>query len=319
VPLDIRGRIEEAYQQRGYPTSTRKVRPYQRDENGRVELVFDVAPGPRVTIARVKIRGNKKTKKKAVLENVELRPGEVYDVREVRETFRELYKTGLFRRVKVEVHPATTTRASSWSRSKSCPSTESSPSPATVPTKACASSSARARTTSSAPAARSTAKPCSPSARARLVVGISDRKLFGTSLEGSWSVFEEFRDEPSFEQGGARLGRVGCAASSKTHCACWRCTAGVARRSPNATSPIRTRVAAIQDVDISSIALDRHLRRPRQRGSCPARATCLKRRSSFADSAIGSELDFLRLKLSQATLPRAAHQHRARSCRSATA
>ena len=101
--LILRSRLLEIYGNLGYPDVMVEVREQQGTESGRVVLAAKVVKGPRVTIAEVLIRGNDKTRKRFILNRLLLKPGERYDLQLQQKSFRQLYKTGLFSKVNLQL------------------------------------------------------------------------------------------------------------------------------------------------------------------------------------------------------------------------
>ena len=299
VPLEIRGRIEEAYAERGYPDVRVDTRPIERDENGRVELGFDVVTGPRVTIAKVVVSGNEKTRKQSVLGHVQLRRGDVYDVREVRESFRALYRTGLFRRVRIELEPGEAGARELRVEVEELPSTEIFFEPGYGSYEGLRAL-VGVRENNVFGSGRSVHAEGLLAMRAqRIVAGISDPRLFDSALEGSLSVFQEVRDEPSFDKD-----ERGMAFSvSRELRPKLRVSSEYRLRSSEVSDvdfsdPLA--VAEAQDVDISSVALSGSAD-SRDSVFVPSHGHLLKLSVEFADEALGSELDFVRTKLSHAS------------------
>jgi outer membrane protein assembly factor BamA len=67
------------YADHGYRSATVNPRLVERDSSERLELVLDVAPGVRTTIAATKVQGNIGESTSAMLRRLELTPGRPYD------------------------------------------------------------------------------------------------------------------------------------------------------------------------------------------------------------------------------------------------
>jgi len=100
--LILRSRLLEIYGNLGYPNALVDVREQQGKEPGMVVLDAEITRGPRVEISKLVIRGNEKTKPKFIRNRMLLKPGDRYDLELQQESFRQLYKTGLFS--KVDLH-----------------------------------------------------------------------------------------------------------------------------------------------------------------------------------------------------------------------
>lgn len=62
----------------------------------RVKVTFNVYEGPRVFLRRIRITGNTKTKQNVIRRELTFYPGEAVNMKKVRESQQELYKTGYF-------------------------------------------------------------------------------------------------------------------------------------------------------------------------------------------------------------------------------
>lgn len=103
--LAVRGRVLETLGQRGYPEPEVDLVEERGSgsEGGAVTLRAQVSTGPRVTISAVRVVGNEKTRKSRILSALKLEPGSVYDSERERESFTELYRSGLFSSVDLEL------------------------------------------------------------------------------------------------------------------------------------------------------------------------------------------------------------------------
>jgi outer membrane protein insertion porin family len=97
----IRGSVLEAYKRRGRPEASARIAEVSRGENGDVEVTLRIEPGPQIVIAGVRILGNHKTRTHTIRSRIAFEPGEIYDVEQERDSFRELYRTGLFSTVRI--------------------------------------------------------------------------------------------------------------------------------------------------------------------------------------------------------------------------
>jgi outer membrane protein assembly factor BamA len=55
--------------------------------------------GPQITIAAVEIRGNQRTRPDFIRNRIRLKPGDRYDLTLQKESFRDLYRSGIFSKV----------------------------------------------------------------------------------------------------------------------------------------------------------------------------------------------------------------------------
>ena len=79
-----------------------EVKEQQGSEPGMVVPDAEITQGPRVTISKILIRGNDKTKNKFIRNRLLLKPGDCFDLELQQKSFQQLYKTGLFS--KVDLH-----------------------------------------------------------------------------------------------------------------------------------------------------------------------------------------------------------------------
>lgn len=299
LPVEIRGRIEEEYARRGHPEVEATLRESERDEEGRIQLDFDVEPGPRVRISKVRVTGNEKTREEHVIERLRLEPGDLYDVRKVRESFRQLYRTGLFRRVSLTLEPGAGGERALLVDLEELPPTEFFLEPGYGSYEGLRVL-AGARENNIFGTTRSLQGEVLLAERARRVAaGVGDRRLFGSDLEGSLSVFQEVRDEPSFDED-----QRGLALSvSREIERRFRVSADYRfSRSELSNVDIADPIAAdaLQDVDISSVTLSGAYDR-RDSVFVPSRGHLIKLSFELATEALGSELDFVRFRLSHAS------------------
>ncbi len=97
--LEIRSRVAELYSDLGYPEVNVEITRERSDVPADVTLVAEISSGPQVRISGLAISGNKKTKESFIRNRVKLAPGDVYSLEKRRESFRELYRTGLFSKI----------------------------------------------------------------------------------------------------------------------------------------------------------------------------------------------------------------------------
>jgi outer membrane protein assembly complex protein YaeT len=99
----LRTRLLFAYQNLGYAFAEVKVDEKIEKTEGDVTLTASVRKGPVVTISEVVIRGNKKTKESFIMNRVLLGPGDRYSASKRDESSKELYYTGLFSKVSLNL------------------------------------------------------------------------------------------------------------------------------------------------------------------------------------------------------------------------
>jgi len=101
--LLLRSRLEEAYDALGYADAVFEIEMVRLDEPGRVNLKADITSNEKVRIAKVMISGNSDTHTSFIRERVELKPGDIYTNAKRRESFRNLFDSGLFAKITIEL------------------------------------------------------------------------------------------------------------------------------------------------------------------------------------------------------------------------
>lgn len=99
----LRSRILDIYGNLGYPDARVEVEERGPGPQGETTLGVAISSGPLVTISGVEFRGNERTRTSFIKERLRLRPGDRYDAAKIRESFGELYKTGLFSMVNLDL------------------------------------------------------------------------------------------------------------------------------------------------------------------------------------------------------------------------
>ena len=97
----LQNRIEEIFAEQGRPDATAAVRQVSAGQDGAVVLAVAITSGEVVTIREITVSGNARTRERFIRSRVRMQPGERYRRTAERETFRELYRTGLFSNVAV--------------------------------------------------------------------------------------------------------------------------------------------------------------------------------------------------------------------------
>lgn len=101
--------IEEAYQTKGYLLSQVDASPDFDEINGIVDLALNITEGDVIIIGDVHINGLEKTKDNVIrreLDQLDIKPGEFYDVQSLRKARQRIFRMGSFIR-NVEFVPAT--------------------------------------------------------------------------------------------------------------------------------------------------------------------------------------------------------------------
>jgi len=101
--LLLKSRLVEALGECGYPESRVVIREESGGVPGAVVLTADIDSGPAVTIAAIKVVGNQRTGVDFIRERLALVAGEPYRESKKRQSFRNLYGTGLFAKVELSL------------------------------------------------------------------------------------------------------------------------------------------------------------------------------------------------------------------------
>ena len=101
--LILQTRILESYGNHGYPLTVIDIDQQLTTESGQVVLEVSIESGPLVTIAEIEIRGNERTRTNFIRKRIRLKPGDKYNLALQKESFRNLYKTGIFSKVNFEL------------------------------------------------------------------------------------------------------------------------------------------------------------------------------------------------------------------------
>jgi len=97
--LILQTRIQEVYGNRGYPDAAVEIERQSGEALGQVVLNVSINSGQLITIAAVEIRGNQRTRPGFIQNRIRLQPGDRYDLALQKESFRDLYRTGIFSKV----------------------------------------------------------------------------------------------------------------------------------------------------------------------------------------------------------------------------
>jgi outer membrane protein assembly complex protein YaeT len=101
--LVARARAAEILGGQGFPDASVAAEARMESAPGAVTLLLDVAPGPRVTIAGIEVRGNQRTRAEFIRERIRLKPGERYHRLLEKESFDALYAAGIFSKVEIQL------------------------------------------------------------------------------------------------------------------------------------------------------------------------------------------------------------------------
>lgn len=103
---EIQGRYEELYAGAGFADVTVERTRREANPDGTVALAYAIRAGPLVTVGPITIGGNVRTRSAFVRSRLQLREGRTYSREEERASFGSLFKSGVFDRVSIRVPPA---------------------------------------------------------------------------------------------------------------------------------------------------------------------------------------------------------------------
>jgi outer membrane protein assembly complex protein YaeT len=95
----LSSRLLNSYQNLGYAYADVTVREQSGEIRSDICLTASVRSGPMVSIAAIRVQGNADTREAFILKRLRIKPGDRYSASKKRESFRALYKTGLFAKV----------------------------------------------------------------------------------------------------------------------------------------------------------------------------------------------------------------------------
>ena len=97
--LVVQSRLEEIYGNLGYAEMQVSLEEKRLPAPDGILLEAAITSGERVTINDIQVRGNIKTKSDFIRRRIKLEPGDRYTLKGERDSFRSLYRTGLFSKV----------------------------------------------------------------------------------------------------------------------------------------------------------------------------------------------------------------------------
>jgi outer membrane protein assembly complex protein YaeT len=300
LPLDLRARVTEHYEREGYPDVTVELQELPPDADARVALELSIAAGPQVRIREVQVTGNDKTRTSHVLELVTLRRGDVYDVREIRESFRQLYKSGLFRRVDLALERTGESERALVVTLEETVSTEVFVEPGYGSYEGLRALGGVRETNLFGSGLTVSLDGMVAERASRTVAGVSEPRLLGSNYELGLSLFQELRDEPAYDKDE----RGGAVTLSRELAPRLRAALEYRYRNSRVTNVDVTATvdpATFDSVDISSIALST-ISDQRDSVFVPTEGNLLRLRAEYASAALGSELEFLRVQFTETWL-----------------
>ena len=106
--LLLKTQILELYGKFGFADAFVDVKRKATETPGQVVLDANIESGPIVTISAIEIRGNVRTRSNFIRNRIRLKPGDQYDLALEKESFRNLYRTGIFSKVDFELEKTET-------------------------------------------------------------------------------------------------------------------------------------------------------------------------------------------------------------------
>ncbi len=106
LSVEIAGKIGELFADHGFEDAKVVRTKRLSSTDGRVELTYDVEPGPQVLVGQIDVNGNVRTRSSFVRSRVDLEPGHVYSREDERKSFGHLFRSGVFNRVSIKAIPA---------------------------------------------------------------------------------------------------------------------------------------------------------------------------------------------------------------------
>lgn len=101
LKITLKNKIMEVLQNEGFAEAA--VRMISTTKQGDVLVNAEIATGPRVTISEIRISGNERTKEGFIRSLLTVKAGTVYSLEAMQESFSNLYRTGLFSSVNIEL------------------------------------------------------------------------------------------------------------------------------------------------------------------------------------------------------------------------
>ena len=101
--LLLQTQVLEVYGNHGFADAVVEVKRQASEKPEQVVLDVSINSGPLITISAIEIRGNQRTRPDFIRNRIRLKPGDRYDLALQKESFRDLYKTGIFSKVDLEL------------------------------------------------------------------------------------------------------------------------------------------------------------------------------------------------------------------------
>lgn len=274
----------------GRPDCEVEVEVSADQQSGDVALSFRVEPGERVTVAAIRVEGNRGVKERVILRRLALEQGALYRSSDVRESFQRLYETGLFESVELELE-GTGAERSLLVRVVERPSLELSVEPGYGSYEGLRLRVSLAENDLFGTARNLRVSSVVSELAQRADVDLTEPRLFGGDFSGGLSFFGNHREEPSFT-----LVEVGTGATlTRRWTSELRTSLGYGYRKTRTedVEVLTTEASELEsDVDVSSITSS--IERDTTRDPFdPRRGSRSRAQVEWASRKLGSEIDFV--------------------------
>ena len=297
LAFELRARAIEALGQRGHAEADVELEVAIDHASGASELDFEIVPGPVIVIGTIQVSGERKVDSDFVRSRLTLEPGKRWSIDDERESFRALYRTGLFRRIEIELVGQGSERDLLVSVEE-LPTLEFYIEPGWGSYEL-ARVALGVRERNVFGSGRSLSADLTAAVRAQAaVVNLTDPWVLGSDYTMTYSVFANHREEPSFTSD-----QVGVATTlSRRFSSRWSGSFAYQFRFngvSDVAADFEDEPEAEDSFDVSSLTLAA-VRDSRDRLVMPRDGTHWRTSLEWASSLLGSQLDFLRARLSLA-------------------
>jgi len=295
--VDLRSALRAFYAERGHADAEVSVDRRTDTASGAVHVTVTVVPGPEVVVDDVHILGLERTRSRLVRNRLTLGTGDTYRASELRRSFRRLFATGLFSKVDVELAEGDGPRRDLLVDLEEGPSREVYVEPGWGSYELFRLKTGFRDHNLFGMGRTFRTEGIASTRHLELEVGVSEPFLFGSDVYADLSARTLEREEPSFtrESTGVDLTLARrWTPSFETAIDYQFRLSGVAEVKvvdPNVTQ-------ALETIDVSAIEVSAKI--DTSNGLfAPTRGARARLAVQWGDSALGSELDFLRTRYSQ--------------------
>ena len=102
-PFEIRGRVQDELAKGGHAEAEVRIERSLDSAAGQVRIVIHADPGPVIFVSHIEIEGHRHTREAFIRSQLAFEAGQRYSLGLERESFRRLYRTGLFRSVRLSL------------------------------------------------------------------------------------------------------------------------------------------------------------------------------------------------------------------------